>query len=215
MSSVELTQSAEMARRVSKQSGASFFQQGDEADFFFVLDEGRVKMTQVTPDGHQVVLRYVSDGEMFGCVPLFGHRQYPAAATAVVLSTAYAWDNAATHKLMDEYPQIARNALQFLGDELYEIRQRFQELATERVEQRVARALLRLVRQSGRRVENKVLVDVPLTRQDLGELTGTTLFTVSRILSSWEEKGLIESLRQRVVILDPHALVSIAEDLPE
>jgi CRP-like cAMP-binding protein len=78
----------------------------------------------------------------------------------------------------------------------------------------VARALLRLARQTGRRVENGVLLDLPLSRQDLGEMTGTTLYTVSRIMSNWEQKGLIETGRERVVILEPHGLVTIAEDLP-
>jgi hypothetical protein len=54
-----------------------------------------------------------------------------------------------------------------------------------------------------------------LTRQDLAELTGTTLFTVSRTLSAWQDRGLVDAGRSRVVIRDPHGLVMIAEDLPE
>ena len=89
----------------------------------------------------------------------------------------------------------------------------FLALATERVERRVARALLRLVGQAGTKTEGGVLIDFPLSRQDLAELTGTTLHTVSRILSSWEHKGIIESGRRRIVICQPHGLVTIAEDL--
>jgi CRP-like cAMP-binding protein len=74
--------------------------------------------------------------------------------------------------------------------------------------------LLRLARQAGRKVENGVLLDLPLSRQDLGEMTGTTLYTVSRIMSNWEQNGLIETGRERVVICNPHGLVTIAEDLP-
>jgi CRP-like cAMP-binding protein len=58
------------------------------------------------------------------------------------------------------------------------------------------------------------LIDFPITRQDLAEMTGTTLYTVSRILSGWEAQGLIQSGRERIVIRFPHGLVSIAEDLP-
>ena len=115
--------------------------------------------------------------------------------------------------LMERFPSIAIKALELLGEELADIRSRYQELATERVERRVARALLRLVGQAGTKTEGGVLIDFPLSRQDLAELTGTTLHTVSRILSSWEHKGIIESGRRRIVICQPHGLVTIAEDL--
>ncbi len=74
--------------------------------------------------------------------------------------------------------------------------------------------LLRLASQTGRQTEEGVLIDMPLSRQDLAEMTGTTLYTVSRILSQWEQKGYVESRREHVVIRFPHALVTVAEDLP-
>jgi CRP-like cAMP-binding protein len=82
------------------------------------------------------------------------------------------------------------------------------------VERRIASALIRLTRQTGKRTERGVLLDLPLSRQDLAEMTGTTLYSVSRTLSGWEQQGLIESGRERIVILSPHGLVTIAEDLP-
>ena len=45
-------------------------------------------------------------------------------------------------------------------------------------------------------------------------MTGTTLFTVSRLMSSWEERGILSGGRQRIILLEAHALVAIAEDLP-
>jgi len=87
------------------------------------------------------------------------------------------------------------------------------ELATERVERRVARGLLRLTRHVGRKVENGILIDMPLSHQDLADMTGTTIYTISRIFSHWEQRGLIEVGRERVVICRPHALVIIADDL--
>jgi CRP-like cAMP-binding protein len=78
----------------------------------------------------------------------------------------------------------------------------------------VARALLRLARQAGQRAEDGVLIGLPLSREDLAEMTGTTLYTVSRILSHWEQQGFVEAGRERVLIHHPHALVAIAEDLP-
>ena len=101
-----------------------------------------------------------------------------------------------------------------MAERMQELQERYRELATERVAQRVARAILRLARQTGRRVEGGVLLDLALSRQDLAELTGTTLFTISRTLSEWEQQGLVEVGRERVLIKSPHGLVVIAEDLP-
>lgn len=213
LDAAQLDEVAAAARRVEVDTNENFFRQGQEARRIFVLSRGRVKVNQVTPEGDHVVVRYAGMGEIFGCVPLFGGREYPATATAITPCEALAWDRRTTDELMERFPRMAINALGLLGAELSEIRERYQELATERVERRVARALLRLVRQAGKRVEQGVLIEFPLSRQDLAELTGTTLHTVSRILSAWEDKGLIESGRQRVIIRKPHGLVAVAEDL--
>jgi len=84
-------------------------------------------------------------------------------------------------------------------------------MSTEEVERRIAHALLRLAHQGGRKTEDGVLIDFPISRQDIAQMTGTTLHTVSRIMSAWEKVGLVSSGRQRVVICDPHRLYLLAE----
>jgi CRP-like cAMP-binding protein len=106
------------------------------------------------------------------------------------------------------------NALEHTADIIVQLQDRVRELQTERVERRVARALLRLANQSGKRIEAGILIDMPLSRQDLAEMTGTNLYSVSRILSGWEKQGLVETGRERVVLTMPHQLVMIAEDMP-
>ena len=96
-----------------------------------------------------------------------------------------------------------------------ELQDRGRELSTEQVDRRVARALLRLAQQTGRKVEGGILLGIRLSRLDLAEMTGTTLFTTSRILSRWTQEGLIEAGRQKVLLRRPHQLVCIAEDLPQ
>jgi CRP-like cAMP-binding protein len=194
--------------------GSFFFGQGDPASTLYVLVTGRVRILQVTLEGQQVLLRVLAPGEMFGGVALLGDAVYPASAEAAQDCVALAWDGKTLARLMERFPRMALNALRLLAGRLQELQDRYRELATERVERRVARTLLRLARQTGRKVEGGVLIDFPLSREDLAKMTGTTLYTVSRILSSWEKKGLIETGRQRVLIHFPHGLVAIAEDLP-
>jgi len=85
------------------------------------------------------------------------------------------------------------------------------EMSTEQVEQRIAHALLRLAKQAGRKVEDGIEIAFPISRQGVAEMTGTTLHTVSRTLSGWEQNGLVESGRQRIVIRDAHRLFLLAE----
>lgn len=199
-------------RRVAK--GAKFFSQGDPAATCHALIDGRIKMVQTGADGQQVVVRFIGPGETFGTVAVFTGASFPVDAIAMADCVEVSWSAATMTDLMLSHPRIALNALGIVGVRLQEVQNRLREVSTERVERRVAHALLRLVRQAGRRVEGGVEIAFPLTRQDVAEMTGTTLHTVSRILSAWEAQGLVESSRQQVMIRQPHRLVAIAEDIP-
>jgi CRP-like cAMP-binding protein len=190
------------------------FAQGDEANAFHVLIAGRVKIGQITPEGHHVAVRYIGPGEIFGGVAVFCHIAYPGTATAVVDSVVASWERAAIAGMIERHPRFVANALAIVGKRLQEVQNRYRELATERVERRVAHAVLRLMRQAGREVETGTRIEFPVSRQDIAEMTGTTLHTVSRILSAWEAAGIVEGGRQRLVIRAVEALAAIADDLP-
>jgi CRP-like cAMP-binding protein len=194
---------------------SAYFFQGDPATRFYVLLKGRVRLTQVTPEGQQVILRFITAGEGMGIVAALGTMAYPASAETLDACQALMWEGATIATLMEQYPRLAMNGMRLLAQRVREFQDRLRELATERVERRVARMLLRLARQSGRKNADGILIDLPLSRQSLAEMTGTTLYTVSRILSQWEAHGLVETGRERVVIRRPHGLVVIADDLPE
>jgi len=203
------------ARIVRAAAGRTYFREGEPARLFFVLRRGRVKFTQMSAEGHEVILRVIGQGEPFGGVAaIVEHATYPVTARAVEPSEAYAWDGPRITALMHRFPSIAINAARMIADRLHELQRQHRELMTERVERRIARALLRLARHAGRRVDGGVEIDFPLSRQDLAQMTGTTLFTVSRTLSGWEHDGLIATGRRRVIVRRPHQLVRIADDLP-
>jgi len=196
-------------------AGLFFFNEGEDAEAFYVLTSGRVKLTQLTPDGHQIVIRLVNPGDAFGGVGAFGDPTYPVSAEAIEPSVALAWVSATMRQLLGSEPAIAMNALHVVSGRLLDLQQRYRQAITERVERRVARAVLRLVEEAGRRIESGVEISFPISRQDLAEMTGTTLYTVSRLVSGWEERGIVTSGRQRIVLTKPRALVAIADDLPE
>jgi CRP-like cAMP-binding protein len=203
-----------LGRLTSRHAGMLFFSEGDDAERFFVLTSGRVKLTQVTPEGHQVVLGHIGPGDAFGGVGAFGDPTYPVSAETVEPSVALAWTSSTMQHVLETHPTVAINAIRFVAGRLHDLQRRYRQFMTERVERRVARALLRLVRDAGRRVATGVEIDFPVSRQDIAEITGTTLYTVSRLMSSWEERGILSGGRRRIVLLKAHSLVAIAEDLP-
>lgn len=191
--------------------GTAIFEQGAEATEFFTLLHGRLKVVQTTQDGQQVVVRHVSPGEIFGIARAMRRTDYPATAIAVVDSLALAWPSSQWDAFIARSPVLAMNALQTVGQRLQDAHTRIRELSTEEVERRVAHAILRLVHQAGKKTEEGILIDFPVTRQDIAEMTGTTLHTVSRLLSAWEDMGLVRGGRQRVIVTDAHNLMLIAE----
>jgi len=190
------------------------FLEGDAAETFLLVLSGRLKLIQTSAEGQEVIVRYVGPEEMCAVVALFPGNSYPVTAEAVEETRIIRWGRARMEELFEKHPPLALNAMRLLSDRMREVTSRLRELSTEKVARRVARALLRLARKTGKLVEGGVLLDLPLSREDLAAMTGTTLFTVSRLLAEWEREGIVETGRERVIITHPHALVTIAEDLP-
>jgi CRP-like cAMP-binding protein len=203
------------ARSIRVPRNTAVFEQGEAAHSFFVLLHGHVRASKVTPTGEQVVVRYVAAGETFGVATAIGLQLYPATATAVDDSVVLAWPSAMWPRLVAQFPALATNTLQTVGARLQETHTRVVEMSTQHVEQRIAHALLRLVKQSGKKVDHGVEIDFPISRQDIAQMTGTTLHTVSRTLSAWEARGLVESSRQKIIVREPHKLFVLAEQTPE
>lgn len=199
------------ARSARFAKGTLIFHQGAWAGSFYLLLHGRVRAYRLNPDGQQIVVRFVGPGELFGIAEAIGSQIYPANAAAVVESEALVWPASAWGKLVEQFPALVLNTIRMVGGRLLEAQSRMTEMAAEEVMRRVAHTLLRLAQQAGRKTQDGVLIDFPITRQDIAEMSSTTLHTVSRILSAWEQEGLIESGRQRVLLKDPHRLYLRAE----
>jgi CRP-like cAMP-binding protein len=199
------------------EEGEFFFLQGDPAAYFYILVAGRAKLLQSNPAGQQVNLRTINEWQMFGAL---GAVQvgalYPATAQALEPSTALAIEGKFLHDALQTRPYLNFGLMQLMTGYIQEMQERYRELATERVERRIALTVLRLAAQIGERATgNETMVELPLARQDLAEASGTTIFTVSRVLADWERRGLVETGRERVLIRNPHGLVQVAEGLDQ
>ncbi len=203
----------EQSQQCRVEKGRFFFHQGEDAVKMYIISSGRVKLTQVTQAGDQVIVGFCSPGDGLGIIVALSQLEYPLSAEAVTDCTAVSWQRGQMEQLMLTYPRLALNGTGMIAQRFVKLQDRYRDIATRRVEQRIARALLRLVRQFGKKAERGVLIDMPLSRQDLAEMTGTNIYNVSRILSKWERAEWVSSQRQRIILCKAHELVVLAEDL--
>jgi CRP-like cAMP-binding protein len=187
-----------------------FFFQGDAAKYAYVLVTGRVKLVQSNPAGQQVNLRTIKEWEMFAALgAIRTDATYPVAAQALEASSALAIESDLLREMMQIRPYLNFGLMQLMTGYIQEMQNRYRELATEKVERRLALTILRLASQIG--IKSGESVELPLSQQDIAEAAGSTIYTVSRTLSEWEKRGLIETGRGRIVMRNPHGLVEIAE----
>lgn len=191
-------------------TGTTIFEEGADAGSFYMLLDGHIRVVRLTNQGERVITLHIPSGELFGIAQALGHTRYPASALAAAECVALSWPAHFWTEFTTTYPGFASETYRSVGHRIEELSERILELATLQVEQRVANALLRLINQSGRKVDNGIEIGFPITRQDLSEMTGTTLHTVSRMLSAWQRDGVIESQRKRITVCDPHQLVILS-----
>lgn len=190
--------------------GEMLYLEGYPVEQIFLLTAGLVKITQLAPSGTETILRFGAPGDGLGMIALCTNGCHRSTARAFRSCRTLAWDALEFAAIVERFPVLWTNILRILGEDLAELEVRFREVATERVGPRVARQLFRLLHQMGQPVGGAI--EIALSRQDLAETTGTTLFTVSRLLSEWEERGFVSPGREAVTICDPQSLCTIFEE---
>lgn len=188
------------------------FFEGDPPSWLGVVLKGRVKMIKHSEGGKDVVLDVILPGEMLGEVAAFNGEPYPATAQAVEPTIVASIHRDDYLRLLKQYPALALGVIEELGHRLREAQDLIKSMALERVERRIARILLKLAATTGSSNEEGILIQMPLTRQDIAEMAGTTVETAIRTMSKFRKQGLVQTKRGRVIILEPHQLVKIAEE---
>lgn len=184
--------------------------QDEPADSFYLVEAGFLKLAQLTEGGREVIVRFVGPCEPFGGVVVLESATYPVSAVAVEPVRVRVWPRETLRRLLQSCPQVRLNIMREMTVHMTDALTRVRELTTERVGQRLAHTLLRVMGQCGRSTPDGVLIKHALTRRELAELTGTTLYTVSRTLSKWESVGILRSSRRQLLVLAPHRLEALS-----
>ncbi len=193
-------------------AGHFLFLEGDPAEGLYVILRGYVKAVRTDATGREAVVHIAGPGELLGLVALFADQPYPASARAITSCRALWIPGPAFREFLLRRPEIALRIMRLLAERVHEAHQRLLEVSVLRVERRLARALVRLAGRLGRRTEEGIELTLPLSREELAELCGARLYTVSRLLNRWQRAGWVRLGRRRILLRDLQALAALAEE---
>jgi CRP/FNR family transcriptional regulator len=193
------------------EKGATIFQEGDVADRIHFLFLGKVKIVKAGPE-RDLILEILGPGEPVGAVAVFEGRPIPATAVALEPSGIVSIPERSFFALIEERPEITRRLLAGLTLRLMSVNRRMADM-TGSVEYRAARLFTTLAERMGQKnADASVFVALPLSRQDIADLVGTTIETAIRVMSRWQKDGIVETDKKGFRIRDPRALASIAPE---
>lgn len=187
----------------------TIFLEGAPCKQVILVLSGCVKTTQLGPSGCEVILRLSGPGELVGALESYLGSNNLVTAKTTQPTTALVWETSTFEHISDRFPVLRRNTARLLGVRLQELEERFREISTQKVAPRLSQQLIRLSNQL--RQHTKGALEISLSREELAQLTGTTLFTVSRLLSNWERQGIVSTRREAVVVRNLQALMQVSE----
>jgi CRP/FNR family transcriptional regulator, nitrogen oxide reductase regulator len=201
---------ASVARVRMYEKGDMLFTEGESSDVMYTVVTGRVKVFKMTPRGTDVILEIFGPGDPVGAVAVYESRPYPASAVALEATTCLAVPRRDFFSLLETYPTLVRGLLVGLTHRIVELTNRIMELSGGRIEARLARFLLKLADDMGQPRESAIFVGMPLSRQELADMTGTTIETCIRIMSRWGKQDIVRTEKDGFLIMDRSALEHVA-----
>ena len=225
MDVAELLQASSLYRRLSAEDrariagvmgtrsygkGEVIFREGDPSDVFFTVASGRVKIVKALPNGREVLLETFGPGDPFGAVAAYDGRPFPASAVAIEPTAALLLPRREFFALLEQHPTLVRGLLSGLTQRLVELTARLGELSGGRVETRLARLLLKLADTSGRAERGGIFIPLALSRQELADMTGTTIESCIRVMSRWAKQEVVRTERDGFIVVDRDALEEAA-----
>jgi len=200
---------AEVARVQQFAKGDLIFEQ-DSPSEFYAITSGRVKIFKMMPNGKDVILEVFGPGDPLGAVAAYMDRPFPASASALEDTTCVIIPRGAFFRLLETQPSLVRGLLLGLTTRLVELTNRLAELTGGRIEPRFARLFLKLGSEMGRADRGGSFIPLALSRQELADMTGTTIETCIRIMSRWNKDDVVRTEKDGFILLDLAELERIA-----
>ena len=208
----DLRRVAEAAAVRHYHKGQLVFEQDTPSDAFYTIASGRVKIFKMLPTGKDLILEVFGKGDPLGAIAAYTDRPFPASAAAIEDTVCVLIPRAAFFRLLEEYPSLVRGLLLGMTIRLVELTNRIGELSAGRIEPRFARLFLKFAQDLGREERGGLFVPLALSRQELADMTGTTIETCIRIMSRWGKQQIVRTEKDGFVLLNRQALEATAEE---
>lgn len=195
---------AASVRRYDK--GQLIFEQDTPSDAFYTIASGRVKVFKMLPTGKDMILEVFGKGDPLGAVAAYDGRPFPASAVALEETVCVVIPRPVFFRLLEEHPSLVRGLMLGLTIRLVELTNRLAELSGTRIEPRFARLFLKLAGEMGRTERGGTFIPLALSRQELADMTGTTIETAIRIMSRWGKEDIVHTQKDGFVIIDRRTL---------
>ncbi len=186
------------------------FSEGDQAEWFYIVSKGKVKITKISHDGKEIILEIISPTEIFGGVAVIRGFPYPANAVAMEDTEVLKISRRNLMRLVDRFPNLMYCIALQLGDRMKSSYDSLKNIALERVEARIAALLLKLANKVGVETKEGLMIDMRLTKQDVADMVGTTVETSIRTFSKFKKEGLVTDSEGRIVIKDRKELAELS-----
>jgi CRP-like cAMP-binding protein len=180
--------------------------EGYAADKLFLLLDGLARTFTTTPKGEKIVLLWIPPGEASGGRALLSRpTNYLVSTETVMESTVIVWERRVILSLSKQYPRLIENALLIASDYLAAYRDFHVAASYDSAGKRVAQVLSNLAHKMGR--EDLEGIAIAITNEELANQANVSIFTISRLMSEWQQKGLLAKRRGRVVLRSAEELL--------
>ncbi len=188
----------------------TIFSEGDPPEWFYLVLQGKVKITKVSHEGKEIILEVISPTDIFGGVAVIRGFPYPANAVAMENTEVLKISRKNLMRLVDRFPNLMYLIALQLGDRMKSSHDSLKNIALERVEARIAALLLKLAGKIGTATANGILIDMRLTKQDVADMVGTTVETSIRTFSKFRKQGLVAESGGKIIVRDKKGLASFS-----
>ncbi len=202
---------AEVSLAKSYEKGETIFAEGDTPHFLHTIAGGRAKVVKTIASGKEIILEIFGPGDPLGAVVAYEGRPYPASAVALESCVCILVRRSDFFSLLERHPSFVRGFLTGMALRIVELTRRIPEVAGGRVETRFAHLFLKLADRMGQPRPDGRFVPLPLSRQELADLAGTTTETSIRIMSRWGKQRIVATEPGGFLVQDPAELRRLAE----
>jgi CRP/FNR family transcriptional regulator len=206
MKEEDLAEVSDYATERTYQKRETIFSEGDPADWFYIVADGKVKITKLSQEGKEIILEIIAPKNFFGAVAVLRGFPYPANAVAMEESVVARIARRDLLRMLDRFPQVMMEMAGSLGERIKDFHETTKNIALEKVGARIGALLLKLGEQVGTEGPDGVVLDLKLTKQDIAEMVGTTVETAIRTMSRFRKQGLIAEEGGKIVIKNPAGL---------